>query len=278
VERGEFVLHYQPIVALGGNQLIGLEALVRWQHPDGCVVSPNEFIPVAEETGLIIALGEWILREACTQVRQWHKAFPSFRHLTLSVNLSGRQLVYPRITEQIEHILSETGFDAACLRLEITESILIENTRIASETLAKLCALGVQLQMDDFGTGYSSLSYLHRFPIHTLKIDRAFIQGVGTGGQGDAIVQAIITLAHNLNMHVVAEGVEAASEVEHLRMIHCEYGQGYYFAPPLLAREVERLLMERHDASQHSLHRPFRAPGRHAQRSDIAIPSARVRD
>ena len=243
VERGEFVVHYQPIVSLLDDTIRGFEALVRWRHPERGLVAPSEFISVAEETGLIIPLGRWVLRESCHQMRQWQERFPSARPLTLSVNISGNQFMQPDLVEQVRGILHETGFDPRCLQLEITESSVIENTETVTAMLVQLRSLGIRLSMDDFGTGYSSLSYLHRFPIHTLKIDRSFISGCG-GGEENEIVRTIIMLARNMGMDVVAEGVETEQQLASLRGLRCEYGQGFLFSHPLDADTTARLLAD----------------------------------
>jgi diguanylate cyclase (GGDEF)-like protein/PAS domain S-box-containing protein len=230
VEREEFVVHYQPIVSLFDDSIQGFEALVRWRHPERGLVTPSEFIPVAEETGLIIPLGRWVLRESCRQMHQLQAASPAGRPLSLSVNLSGRQFMQPDLVGQVEEILLETGFDPRRLQLEITESSVIENTETVTQMLLQLRALGIRLSMDDFGTGYSSLSYLHRFPIHTLKIDRSFV----SGGDGEnEIVRTIIMLARNMGMDIVAEGVETKEQLAYLKELKCEYGQGFLFSHPL---------------------------------------------
>jgi EAL domain-containing protein (putative c-di-GMP-specific phosphodiesterase class I) len=228
VEREEFVVHYQPIVSLFDDSIQGFEALVRWQHPERGLVTPSEFIPVAEETGLIIPLGRWVLREACRQMHRLQAS--SVAPLSLSVNLSGKQFMQPDLVGQVKQILDETGFDPHRLHLEITESSVIENTETVTEMLMQLRALGIRLSMDDFGTGYSSLSYLHRFPIHTLKIDRSFV----SGGDGEnEIVRTIIMLARNMGMDIVAEGVETREQLAYLKELKCEYGQGFLFSHPL---------------------------------------------
>ncbi len=242
--RQEFRLHYQPIVNLATGSIAGFEALVRWQHPSGRLIPPAQFIPIAEETGLIVPLGSWILQEACRQMSAWHRSFPHTLPMTISVNLSGKQLTQPDLPEQIADVLRENNLDACYLKLEITESMLIENTEAASEILARLRALGIQLQMDDFGTGYSSLSYLHRFPMDSIKIDRSFISGLDGVSEQAAIVQAIVTLAHALGLSVVAEGVETAAHLQYLKPLACEFGQGYFFSRPLPLDAVEDLLQQ----------------------------------
>ncbi|MBD2059502.1 EAL domain-containing protein [Oculatella sp. FACHB-28] len=240
-DRQEFQLYYQPIVSLKTRCVVGFEALLRWQHPTRGFISPIEFIPIAEETGLIIPIGDWVLREACRQMQIWHAEFPMKLPLSLSVNLSSKQFT-PRLIRQIERVLQDTHLDTRSLRLEITESALMENLESAADLLAQVRSLGIQLSMDDFGTGYSSLSYLHRFPIDTLKIDRSFIKKVDADGEQLAIVRTIITLAWNLGMDVVAEGVETLKQLAQLRSLKCEYGQGYLFSKPLDSQAAERVI------------------------------------
>lgn len=242
IEYEEFCLHYQPIVSLTTGSIIGFEALIRWQHPERGLVSPAEFIPLAEETGMIIPMGDWVLYEACHQLYAWQKKFPSTLPLTVSVNLSGKQFAQPNLIEQIQQVLQKTGLDARNLKLEITESAIVENPEYAANTLRQLRQLGVQLHMDDFGTGYSSLSYLQRFPIDTLKIDRSFVSNMAANQEDGEIVRTITNLAQNLGMAGVAEGVETLEQAARLRELGCEYGQGDFFSKPLNAQAVEALL------------------------------------
>lgn len=243
IEREEFYVDYQPIVSLGGESLVGFEALVRWDHPERGLISPNEFVPIAEETGFISEIGAFVLRQACTQLRSWHKALGK-EVLTMSVNLSGRQLTQSDLIQQIQNTLEQTGLNPSCLRLEITESVVMENAELATNTLLLLRKLGVQLSIDDFGTGYSSLSYLHRFPVNTLKIDRSFIGRMANGDENSEIVRTICTLANNLGMEVVAEGVETREQLELLRSLRCEYGQGFLFAKPLNAEKATAMALQ----------------------------------
>jgi diguanylate cyclase (GGDEF)-like protein len=243
IERQEFRIFYQPIVSLETDQIAGFEALVRWEHPERGAVPPDEFIPLSEETGLIMEIGQWVLQESCRQVREWQSFLQ--RPLTLSVNLSGKQFVQPNLIEQIKNTLRETDFDPRWLRLEITESVVMENAEAAASMLIQLRDLGVHLSIDDFGTGYSSLSYLHRFPVTTLKIDRSFIGRMGEGDENAEIVRTIMTLANNLGMEVVAEGVETEEQLARLRALKCEYGQGYLFSKPVAADAARMLVLER---------------------------------
>jgi diguanylate cyclase (GGDEF)-like protein len=245
IEREELRVYYQPIIALESEKVSGFEALVRWQHPERGLISPAEFIPVAEETGLILEIGQWVLHEACLQMREWQAQSPHNRPLTISVNLSSKQFTQPDLTERIKQTLQETGLDPRCLKLEITESVVMKSAEVASSMLMQLRALGVQLSIDDFGTGYSSLSYLHRFPVNTLKIDRSFIGRMRADGENSEIVRTIVTLASNLGMEVVAEGVETAYQLSQLRALKCDYGQGYLFSRPLSKEAAEALLMEK---------------------------------
>ncbi len=241
IEREEFQVHYQPIVSLKTGTITGFEALVRWQHPERDLIAPAEFIPLAEETGLIVPLGYWVLREACHQIKLWQTQYPSSSPLTVSVNISGKQFSEPDLIPQIRQILQNTKLNPQSLRLEITESVLMENTDVVS-ILLQLKAMNIQLYMDDFGTGYSSLSYLHRFPIDTLKIDRSFISTMDIDSKNSKIVQTIIMLAHNLDMDVIAEGIETEEQQAKLKNLECAYGQGYFFSPPLAAKAAEVLI------------------------------------
>ncbi|MCP9495346.1 MAG: EAL domain-containing protein [Pyrinomonadaceae bacterium MAG19_C2-C3] len=242
VEREEFIVHYQPIVLLETKEISGFEALVRWQHPQRGMVSPAEFIPLAEETGLIKEIGSWVLKESCRQLSEWQRQSGVTRPLTLSVNLSGRQFAQPDLVEQVHRILQETGFDPCCLKLEITESVVMSNAENAIRMLTQLRALGIRLSIDDFGTGYSSLSYLHRFPVDTLKIDRSFVNLMGVGQENSEIIRTIKMLAGSLSMETVAEGVETLEQLAQLKALNCEYGQGYLFAKPMEARAAFALL------------------------------------
>jgi diguanylate cyclase (GGDEF)-like protein len=242
VERQEFALHYQPIVTLSDQQLCGFEALVRWQHPVRGLVPPNDFIPTAEETGLIVPLGLWVLQEACRQMRAWDHEFPECASLMINVNLSARQCLHPTLLADVARVLAETGLEPERLKLEITESLVLEGSAEVIGILKALRGLGVQLGLDDFGMGYSALSYLQHLPVQSLKIDRSFVSGAQNTGNVE-IVRAILSLASGLSMNVTAEGVETADQAAWLKDLSCEFGQGYYFDRPLtqdLARDVLR--------------------------------------
>lgn len=242
IERQEFRIHYQPIISLKSGKINGFEALVRWQHPDRGLIYPIEFIPMAEETGLIIPIGWWVLREACRQIHLWQEQFPASPPLTISVNISSKQFSQHDLSAQIEQMLQEINLDPRTLKLELTESAIMANAESANVMLSQLRHLGVQLYMDDFGTGYSSLSYLHRFPIDTLKIDRSFVSRRSVDDENSEIVRTIITLAHNLRIHVSAEGVETTEQLDLLRALKCEYAQGYFFSKPLDGEAASALI------------------------------------
>jgi diguanylate cyclase (GGDEF)-like protein/PAS domain S-box-containing protein len=242
LERNEFRNFYQPIVALDSGRVVGFEALMRWQHPTRGMIGPEEFIFVAEETGLIRDLGWWSLREACRQMSTWRARSKACLDLTMSVNVSAKQLLQPHLVEEMSKLLGETALPPEALKLEITESAVMADPAAAAEMLQQIKSLGVRLAIDDFGTGYSSLSYLHRFPLDTLKIDRSFISGEGEGSEGMEIARTIMPMAKNLRLDVVAEGVETIEQVGLLRRLQCKYAQGYYFSKPLAPEEVPPLL------------------------------------
>jgi diguanylate cyclase (GGDEF)-like protein len=244
IDRKEFVLHYQPIVSLEDAWPAGFEALVRWKHPIRGMVMPNDFIPAAESTDLIVPLTLLILEEACRRASDWSKIFD--RPIFVNVNLSGRHFDNPDLVEQIRGVLQATRVDPACLKLEITETAVMENAEAAISMLERIKQLGVTISIDDFGTGYSSLSYLHRFPIDTLKIDRSFVNAIEYGSDDRQIVGTIINLAKGLNLDIVAEGIENIHQFQYLRMLGCDFGQGYLFSRPMPAAEVERFLANSH--------------------------------
>ncbi len=235
VERQELRVHYQPIVSAASGELSGFEALVRWQHPEHGLVPPDEFIPVAEETGLIGGIGRWVLQEACREAQSWRIRFPQREDLFVSVNLSAKQFLQPNLTEEILQTLQESGLPPHCLHLEITESALLDNPETSNQVLVALRAHGIQLYIDDFGTGYSALSYLHNFPFDALKIDRSFVSKLGEGSEHVGMVSAIIAIASSFGMDVIAEGVETSAQLEQLQALGCSKIQGYYFSRPLTA-------------------------------------------
>jgi diguanylate cyclase (GGDEF)-like protein/PAS domain S-box-containing protein len=242
LERKEFRAFYQPTVSLFTGKLIGFEALMRWEHPDRGLTLPEEFIPLAEETGLIIPMGLWILKEACEQMQIWTRQFPSRHPLTISVNLSGVQIAEPDLVSEVEEILKQTAIDPNNLRLEMTESVLMAHPQEATTRLLQLRALGIRLHIDDFGTGYSSLSYLHHLPVDALKIDRSFVSRIGKTDQKGEIVGTIATLAHNLGMEVIAEGVETALQLSQVKALACESAQGFYFSRPMPGQDAAKLI------------------------------------
>uniref|UniRef100_UPI002ACE269B putative bifunctional diguanylate cyclase/phosphodiesterase n=1 Tax=Chloroflexus sp. TaxID=1904827 RepID=UPI002ACE269B len=242
LEHNEFRLFYQPIVLLRTGAIVGFEALIRWQHPQRGLLSPSEFLPLAEETGLIVPITWWVLQEACSQMQRWREQIPTEPGLSISVNLPGRVFTQPELIERLRHVLDQTGLPPQYLKLEITEHTFIEFGSLTNNLLAGIRNLGIELCIDDFGTGYSSLSYLHTFPVNVLKIDRSFVNRLSEkSGQGD-IVQTIIQLAHNLNMEVVAEGIETPEQFEQLKQLACSHGQGWLFAPALSEAEAQALI------------------------------------
>jgi diguanylate cyclase (GGDEF)-like protein/PAS domain S-box-containing protein len=245
VERRQLRVHYQPFVDLAADEVTGFEALVRWHHPRRGLLPPDEFLSVAEETGLIVPIGRFVLVEGCRKIRELQRKYPEHRSLKLTVNLSNKQFFQADLFDQIAEALAASGLDPACLGLEITEGVIIRQADSASSRFSRLKSLGVQLYLDDFGKGYSSLSYLHRFPMDILKIDRSFVSRIEEAEGNFAIVKAIVTLAHQLGMEVVAEGIQTADQRARLRGLGCEYGQGFFLSPPVPGEEVEPLLMRR---------------------------------
>ena len=239
LERGELRVHYQPIVRLETGRITGFEALARWEHPERGLVQPDDFIPLAEDTGLILPIGLWVLTEACRALAGWQRR-PGGEGLTMAVNLSARQFTQPDLVERVARVLRETGVRPGTLELEITESVILQHSMPVLDTLTRLKALGVALHVDDFGTGYSSLSYLHRLPLDALKIDRSFVTGAHTGSL--QIVRTIVAMAHALGVVVVTEGIETAEVLGELRSLNCEYGQGFFFSRPVTPQQVEALL------------------------------------
>ena len=242
IEHEQLEVHYQPIADMNTQRVIGFEALVRWHHPQKGLLQPSEFIPFAEETGLIIPMGAWVLRQACRQMRQWQLRYPSDPPLTVSVNLSNKQFSQPDLFEQVETALRNSSLPPASLQLEITESVIMENAELTIATLERLAAMGVKIHIDDFGTGYSSLAYLHLLPIQAIKIDRSFISGQSPSGNGMEIAKTIINLAHDLKIDAIAEGVETETQWQSLHNWRCEYAQGYLIAQVLAPHQAEQIL------------------------------------
>lgn len=242
LQQGEFVLHYQPIFALDSRELVGLEALVRWEHPQQGLIFPGEFIPLAEETGLIEGLDWWVLQEACRQLQSWQQQFPQWQSLRVNVNLSSQQFSRADLPQRIDAVLAHAGLDARHLGLEIVETVLMKDADAVVAVLQRLNERGIRLCIDDFGTGYSSLSYLQRFPASFLKVDRSFVTGVACDRKTAGILRAVMMLAQQLGMGVIAEGIEYEEQFWSLKAMECGYGQGYWFSRPLNSKEVEALL------------------------------------
>lgn len=247
IAHHEFVLHYQPIVTLNTSRIIGFEALIRWQPPQRDLIMPGEFIPAAEATDLIVPVGEWVLEEACRQAEAWRQQFPQLSSLLISVNLSSKQFNQPDLVNQIAAVLEKTALPPSCLKLEITESAIMENAESAIAMLTKLHQMGVKLSIDDFGTGYSSLSYLYYFPVDSLKVDRSFISRIDKDGEQVELVRTVLTLAWNLGLSTIAEGIETQTQLAQLKALHCEYGQGYFFSKPLPHEAARALLQDQVD-------------------------------
>jgi diguanylate cyclase (GGDEF)-like protein/PAS domain S-box-containing protein len=256
IERDEFLLCYQPIVSLETEQLVSFEALLRWKRRDGCTILPNEFIPLAEETGLIDLVGIWSLREACRQLGVWSDRLPAASAVGMTVNVSSRQLMHPEFVEQVASAIRDAGIPPDRLRLEITETTLMHSLDIAATVLGELRALGVQVYLDDFGSGYSSLSYLHRFPVNTLKIDRSFIGSLADKREQPAIVESIIALARSVGANVIAEGVETRDQLRRLRQMGCGYAQGFFFSEPLAPPAAEAFMARSATPSAHVVGTP----------------------
>ncbi len=245
LEHGELIVYYQPIVSLRNGTITGFEALSRWQSPNG-LVPPSEFIPVADETGLILAINRMLMLEACEQLRSWQSQFVCEPPLTMSMNIAPKQFAQLELVDEIRAVLLKTGVAPGTIRLEIMETIAMENPESALLVLSELKALGVRLSIDDFGTGYSSLSRLPKFPVDTLKIDRVFISDMNTNHESHEIVRLIIMLAHSLELEIVAEGTEYAEQIKQLQQLGCEMAQGYFFSPPVGERGAHELLLEQY--------------------------------
>jgi EAL domain-containing protein (putative c-di-GMP-specific phosphodiesterase class I) len=250
VDNEELVLHYQPVIELETGRIEGFEALVRWEHPVRGMVPPLDFIPLAEETGLIVPIGNWVLREACRRAIELQERFPTDPPLHMAVNLSARQLQRPEVVSDVGLALMETGLEPSHLVLEITESVMMQDVELSTQRLTELKELGVKLAVDDFGTGYSSLNYIRRFPVDILKVDKSFVDGVTGGGEESALAAAIIELASILRLRPVAEGIERADQLEKLLALSCDLGQGYYFARPLPPDAVDELLTARRSLAE----------------------------
>lgn len=246
LDKQELSMHYQPLISLTDGGIIGFEALLRWHHPTLGVISPAQFIPIAEDSGLIIPITEWILQETTKQIAKWQKISPNYRNLMMSVNISGKHISQDGLLATVTNVLKTSRINPPSLKLEITESTAMEDAERTIKILSKLKEIGIQLSIDDFGTGYSSLSYLHRLPFDTLKIDRSFVYSVGEKGENSEILQTIISLAKNLKMRVIAEGIETESQLRLLRNLGCDYGQGYLMSKPLPKDEMETLLYQKH--------------------------------
>jgi diguanylate cyclase (GGDEF)-like protein len=242
LERDELVLHYQPIVGLRDGSIVALEALLRWRHPEHGLTNPSVFIPVAEESGLIVPIGRWVVQEACNRVAEWQTIHPDAAPVRISVNLSGRQVGDPQLLPTVSAAVEESGIDPATLSLELTESVLFAESGVSERTLSSLRALGVRLVLDDFGSGFSSLGYLKRFPLDGIKLDRSFIEHVADGLADAQIVRAVVQMARALGLEIVAEGVETADQLSAVRNLGCHQAQGFYFMPPLPADEMPALL------------------------------------
>jgi EAL domain-containing protein (putative c-di-GMP-specific phosphodiesterase class I) len=241
LERNEFFVLYQPVIDLTTLDVVGVEALLRWRHPERGVVGPMEFIPVAEETGLIIQVGRWVLDQSCRQSREWDALAPG-RPLVISVNVSGRQVAEPGFVAEVAGVLAATGLDPARLVLEFTENVLMQDTDATMGTLQALKGLGIRLAIDDFGTGYSSLSYVRQFPIDVLKIDKSFVRSMAQGADESALMQSILTLSETLHLETVAEGIEEAGQLTQLQTLGADLGQGFLFAKPMAASEISALV------------------------------------
>ena len=242
LEQNQFSLYYQPIISLANGTLTGFESLIRWQHPEKSFISPVDFIPIAEDTGLIVQIGDWVLKTACQQLRTWQQQFtaiPNVNSLKISINVASQQLQEPNFIEKLDKILAETGLNPNCLRLEITERALVDSEHNTNHTLTEIKRRGIKLSIDDFGTGYSSLSYLRRLPIDNLKIDRSFVENINSNTESLEIVKTIITLAQTLKMDAIAEGIETREQRDRLKALGCEYAQGYLFSKPLSVENVE---------------------------------------
>jgi len=249
IDNGELYLEYQPMVLVRTQEIVGMESLVRWQHPEQGVITPSQFINIAERTGLIIPLGWWVLEESCRQLKVWQETIPQAQNLFMSVNMSRQQFAQPDVLDRIKTILQRTQLSPEFLKIEMTEGVLIENSESIIEILAAIRDLGIRLSVDDFGTGYSSLSYLHRFPVDTLKIDRSFLENADSDYEKLEILQSVVRLAWNLGLEVVAEGIETQKHLAQVQALRCESGQGFLFSRPLDQTAMAAILRSRSTAS-----------------------------
>jgi EAL domain-containing protein (putative c-di-GMP-specific phosphodiesterase class I) len=253
IEREELRVFYQPIIRLANGQIAGVEALVRWWHNGSEMVGPADFIEVAEETGLIVPIGRWVLKEACRQARAWHLLFPKDAPLTVTINVSPRQLAQSNLVADVKSALEETNLAPSSLQLEITETMALGDPKVTTRTFSQLKDLGVSLSIDDFGTGHSSLSRLRSFPVDVLKIDRSFIRGIEHDVESREIARLIVTLAHHLGLKVIAEGIETIGQCAYLEQFGCEFGQGYLYSRPVDSDALEKLLLNAPRESEESV-------------------------
>lgn len=248
LENREFQLYYQPILSLESNEVVSFEALIRWFHPKRGLLLPGEFLATAEESGLILPIGEWVLHEACLQLNTWHRKYPWLQNVNVNVNISNRQFSQPNFVENVLEALNNSGLKAASLRLEITENVLISNYEAANKVFSRLRDLGIQLQIDDFGRGYSALGYLQHFPINTIKIDKSFIDEIGKGHRGNELIRAIVAMARELGMETIAEGIETGEQLNELKSLACGFGQGFLLSKPLNKESVEEILAKQENS------------------------------
>ncbi|MGE5074103.1 MAG: putative bifunctional diguanylate cyclase/phosphodiesterase, partial [Anaerolineae bacterium] len=244
LKNGEFRLYYQPIKSLESDRTVGLEALLRWLPPGKGIVLPAEFLPLAEESDLILLIGEWVLHEACRQLKDWQQQYQHLADLTVNVNLSNREFAQPDLPDKVCHALEASGISGSCLKLEITERVLVENYPTANKAIAALNRMGVQVEIDDFGTGYSALSYLQQFPIDAIKIDKSFISEMQRNRKGLGLVRAIVSMARELGMDTIAEGIETGEQLSELKGLLCGYGQGFLLSHPLDADAAAKMLAQ----------------------------------
>jgi EAL domain-containing protein (putative c-di-GMP-specific phosphodiesterase class I) len=242
LEKQEIELYYQPIISIDSNRVVSLEALIRWNHPRRGLLLPGEFLPIAEESGLILSIGKWVLNEACAQLKSWHERCPWLANVTVNVNVSNRQFAQPNFVQEVLEALQTTGLSAESLKLEITESVLISNYAAANQVFTQLRQLGIQLQIDDFGSGYSALGYLQHFPISAVKIDKSFVDEIGKGRRGAELIRAIVSMTRELGMETIAEGIETQEQFSKLKELACNFGQGFLLSKPLDKQAAEEIL------------------------------------